>query len=367
MAPKGWRQGDTVDTELRRNPDRFEFFQAVRLLELAGYRKVLREGERDRFPVGYDRPPEKEFVRFRVIPSLRFAVTAVRRILWPGDRGKSPEAPDSPDLQVTFMGLTGPAGVLPNHYTELLIKRGRDRDFALRHFFDLFHHRTISLFYRAWEKYRFPFTWERSRLDPSVEDRFTSALYALVGLGQVDLRHRMEVADEAVAHYAGLFAHSPRSAIGLERMLSDYLGLPVEVQQYQGRWLMLDKSDQSALPTALEPQGRFTELGINTVIGERVWDVQGKFRIRVGPVSYRDFNSLSPTEAGLRRLAQITRLYVGPEFDFDVQVVLKGEEVPRCTLQLGGEFQPRLGWNTWGGVFPEHLNSDDAIYEIREI
>ena len=103
------------------------------------------------------------------------------------------------------------------------------------------------------------------------------------------------------------------------------------------------------------------------MLGARVWDVQSKFRIRVGPVNYQDFSSLSPTDAGLRRLAQITRLYVGPEFDFDVQVVLKGEEVPRCTLQAGGDFQPRLGWNTWGGVFPEQLNSDDAIYQIREI
>ncbi len=67
MAPKGWRQGDTLAEQLRSHPERFEFFQAVRLLELAGYRKVLRDGVRDRFPVGYDRPPEKEFVRFRIL------------------------------------------------------------------------------------------------------------------------------------------------------------------------------------------------------------------------------------------------------------------------------------------------------------
>lgn len=367
MAPKGWRQSDALIAELEKRPERVDFFQAVRLLELAGYRQVLRRGERDRFPVGYDRPPEKEFLRFRAVASLQFAATLIHRILWPGDRGKSPEAPDSPDLLVTFMGLTGPSGVLPNHYTELLIRRGRDRDYALRSFLDLFNHRIVSFFYRAWEKYRFPFTWERSRLDPAVEDKFTNALYALVGLGTEGLRHRSEVADEALIHYAGHFAHFPRSAIGLERMLGNYLGLAVKVQQFQGRWLMLDREDQSALPSALQPKGKYCELGVNSVIGERVWDIQGKFRIRIGPLDYPEFADLSPSSAGLRRVAQITRAYVGPDFDFDVQVVLKGKEVPKCVFAEDGDFQPRLGWNTWGGEFPEHLDSDDAIYEIREI
>jgi len=367
MAPKGWRQADAVTDALRRRPDSLEFFQAVRLIELGAYREELLKGERERYPVGYNREPGREFLRFRAVASLRFAATSIRRIVWPGERGKAREATDAPAMAVTFLGLTGPTGVLPTHYTEMLIRRGRDRDFALRDFLDLFHHRIISFFFRAWEKYRFAFTWERSRFDPDAEDRFTASLYALTGLGSEGLRRRMEVADEAFAHYAGHFSHAPRSAVALERILADYLGLPVEVRQFQGRWLRLEPGDQSALPSALEPEGRFARLGVDTVIGERVWDIQGKFRIRVGPVDYAQFRDLSPTGAGLRRLNQITRAYVGPELDFDVQVVLRGNEVPRCTLAPGETFEPRLGWNTWNGLFPPERSSEDAVYEMREI
>src|SRR5262249_36267283 len=130
------------------------------------------------------------------------------------------------EMLVAFLGLTGPQGVLPQHYTALLLRRIREKDHALHDFLDLFNHRAVSLFYRAWEKYRLPFAYERSRLDGSEEaDACTRSLYCLVGLGTGSQRGRLAIDDEAFLFYSGHFAHHPRSASGLEGLLEDYFEL----------------------------------------------------------------------------------------------------------------------------------------------
>jgi len=271
-------------------------------------------------------------------------------------------------MVVSFLGLTGPSGVLPQHYTTLLLSRVRGKDFALRDFLDLFNHRLVSLFHRAWEKYRLPFSYERSRLESGAEgaDPVTTTLYCLVGLGTDGLRGRLSVADEAFLYYAGHFAHHPRSALGLEGLLQDYFGMPLRVEQAQPQWLTLDEEDRSLMPGGDHPDGRCARLGMDMVVGERVRDVQSKFRLRVGPVDYTAFRRFFPGSAGLRELAELTRTYVGPEFDIDVLVLLLPEEVPWCRLDSAAEEPARLGWNTWVRCQPMEKVVEDALFDLTE-
>ncbi len=358
MASESWRQGTSLEVELSKRPGRFDFFQAVRLLERLDHLRYVQGSEGAHHPVGLDRPPAGEFVKFSATPSLRFPATLIRKIKWPdNDRRLKPE------MAVTFMGLTGPSGVLPNHYTELLIKRRRLRDNALRTFLDLFNHRIISFFYHAWEKYRFPFTWERSRRLPEVEDRFTKSLFALTGLGMESLRERADIADETVLYHAGYFARTVHSACALEGLLESYLGLPVTVQQFIGQWLCLELGDRSRLPGSDCPNGQHQLLGGSAMLGGSVFDAQTKFRVMVGPASYQQFRALSPGGEDLQRLVQLVRLAVGPESDFNIQVLLRGDEVPSATLISDEDSAPRLGRNAWIGTFPRARDADDAIYE----
>ncbi len=223
------------------------------------------------------------------------------------------------------------------------------KDYALRDFLDLFNHRVTSLFYRAWQKYRLPFVYEQLRWssDEGADDLVTQCLYCLLGLGTGGLRGRLSFDDETFLFYAGHFAHHPRSAQALERILADYFELPVAVRQFQGQWLYLSEEDQSSLPCPRWPQGLNTQLSRSVVIGQRVWDVEGKFRVQVGPLGYLAFRRLMPFGDVLRPLSQMIRTYVGPQFDFDVQVVLKAAEVPCCRLGGEGTDPSRLGWNTW--------------------
>jgi type VI secretion system protein ImpH len=360
MAAENGRESPGLSEELRQRPARFDFFQAVRLLERQARAQAQEDPAGPRQPVGQDWAPRQEAVRFRALPSLNFPAGAVSRIDEPAP-ADGVTAP--PEMVVSFLGLTGPQGVLPAHYTTLLMRRIRDKDYALRDFLDLFNHRLISLFFRAGEKYRLPVTYERARLGPggSGADPASTALYCLAGMGTVGLRGRLTVDDEAFLYYSGHFAHYPRSALALECLLADYFGLALRVLQAQGQWLTLDVADQGRLPGPGLPEGPH-QLGVDVIAGERVWDIQSKFRLRIGPLSYAEFRRFMPDGEGLRSLCELTRAFVGPELDFDVQPVLRAAEVPWCQLSAAGADRPCLGWNTWVRCAPFAQDVDSAVF-----
>src|SRR5262245_47148317 len=204
MATEGRRTDPSVEEELLEEGYRFDFFEAVRVLErLYPHRQA----------VGHEALPSDEVVRFHTRLSLAFPPSMIHEVTEP-DGGTQPL-----DMTVAFMGLTGPLGVLPRHYTGLLLERVRRKDHTLRDFFDLFNHRLISLFYRAWEKYRFPIAYERAVANRAPYDDFSLTLFDLISMGTKGLRGKLEVGDEALLFYAGLLAQHPHSASALTGLL----------------------------------------------------------------------------------------------------------------------------------------------------
>jgi type VI secretion system protein ImpH len=343
--------------DLAERPYRFNFFQAVRLLM-----RIARRGADDATsnPVGQDYAPLSEVVRFRATPTHSFPQAEIVSFV-PGITEREPGGPAPPEMAVSFLGLTGPIGALPQHYTQALIDRNRLKDHTLQNFFDLFNHRTISLFYRAWEKHHVPALLERAQSERR-EDPYTRGLYCLVGLGTPALRRRLDIADELLVYYSGLFAHSPKNAVSLERMLAEFFSVPVSIRQFQGQWLRLELPEQSAMPNLQQFTGQNCQLGVTAIAGERVWSVESKFRIRVGPLSYKAFQSLMPGSQMLTQLGQAARTYAGPEFDFDVQLILRREEVPPCQLGAMNGQAPRLGWNTWACSIIQTADADEPVF-----
>jgi type VI secretion system protein ImpH len=307
---------------------RFDFFQAVRLLERL---------YSDRRPVGREAKPREEVVRFHADLSLSFPPSAIHELT------TAAGADDPARMTVSFMGLTGPLGVLPRHYTELLMARVRQKDQTLRDFLDLFNHRLISLFYRAWEKYRFPIAYERSILRHEGLDYFTQCLFDLIGMGTKGLHSRLRFDDELLLFYAGLLAQHPKTAVALEGLLTDYFEVPVRVGQFLGQWLPLMPENRSRLGL----WGTHHCLGGDAVAGERVWDQQAKFRVHVGPLTYGQFLRFLPMGSAFQTLVEVSRFFAGQECDFDVQLLLKAAEVPFCRLGGVGDEASRLGWSTW--------------------
>jgi type VI secretion system protein ImpH len=316
-----------IERVLFEEAHRFDFFQAVRLLErLYPHRR----------PVGRDARPSAEAVRFQSHVSLSFPPSAVRDIGRGDENGQAL-------MTVAFMGVTGPLGVLPRHYTELIADRLRKKDRTLRDFLDLFNHRLVSLFYRAWEKHRVTIGYEGARTAQQTDDRFSGYVFDLFGMGTAGVRNRLGVPDRALLFYAGLLAQVRRSATTLEGLLQDYFGVPVTVVQFVGQWLRIAPHNRSRLGGRQHNNA----LGVSAVAGSRSWDQQAKLRIQVGPLTVAQYDELLPSGSAFQPLVQLTRYFIGQEFDFDVQLILRAAEVPRCRLGAKGIGGPRLGWSSW--------------------
>lgn len=369
MAPESRRPAPPLIDRLRAEPQVFDFFQAVRVLEAHARESRKNGAPRPGDPVGHDHAPEHETVRFCAVPSLAFPAASVRDLREDEPDAAAPAAPGGSatrrpwQMRVNFLGLVGPAGVLPPHYTELVLQRVQLRDVGLRDFLDLLQHRAVSFFYRAGRKYRFPFEWERER-HSGGEDRFTDALACLCGLGLRHARGRQTLDDASIVFYGGHFAHRPRSAVGLESLLHDFFGLPMRVEQLVGRWLHIPLAERSRMAGA-GTLARHNGIGAGLALGDRVWDVQSKMRVHAGPIRYAEFaRLLAPGGPGQARMRDLLRTYLGIGMDFELSVELEQGSAPPLRLSSDARGGSRLGVNGWLCAAPGTARVAPAVFSL---
>jgi type VI secretion system protein ImpH len=328
-----------LETHLREKPFEFDFFQAVRLLE-----RLLP----DRKPVGRFVNPSEEVAHFAAHPSLSFPASQIQELEW--------NAAKPNKMTVNFMGLAGSVGALPHWYTALITERLRSNDKTLRDFLDVFNHRFVSLFYQAWEKYRFAVAYERGELD-----RFSHLLLDLIGIGTEGLQDRQAISDEAFMFFAGILAQRPRSAKALEQILTEYFEVHVEVQQLLGGWFKLDSATECCIGERETPS---EGLGLGAVVGDEVWDQQARARIKLGPLSLSQYLQFLPQGSAFKELRAFTRFFSNDEIDFEVQLVLERNAVPKCELGSEGDESPKLGWVSWVRSAPMNRDPEDTILTL---
>ena len=262
-----------------------------------------------------------------------------------------------PALRTALVGLLGPLGSLPSSYNELALREARNRSGSLSAFVGMFGARLDELFVAACEKYRLArlLRWGTQE----GRNAFVKALFSLTGFGTARLRETSGVEDDLVLRFSGFFANRTRNAGNLAAMLGEFSGLPVRIEQFRGRWLPVPPAEQSRLGP-----GSTVRLGVNAMAGAAIRDFGGAFRVVVGPLDYPDYLSLAPGGRTIAELFALTRLYVGAGLDFDIQVVLRKDEIPSCRLGDAGD-PPRLGWNSWARIAPARQDSGDAVITQR--
>jgi len=322
MAGKDRTAADRVAffAALAERPYEFDFYQALRRLET-----LFAEQPR----LGRSLRPSDDAVRLMQEPSLAFAPATLAGFT-PSKNGKAPR------MSVAFGGLFGPHGPLPLHLTEY----ARDRiinsgDPTLCRFLDVFHHRMLSLVYRAWADAQ-----PTVQFDRPDADRFGAYVGSLFGIGHEGLEDRDAMPDLAKRHFAGRLVCHARNSEGLQAILSEFFRLKMRLMEFVGRWLALPDDCRCVL--GMGSMGT-AQLGVSATIGDRVGDCQTKFRIVAGPMSLAEYERLLPGGASLARLKAIVKNYVGLELDWDIHMLLKREQVPETQLGSMGQ----LGWTTW--------------------
>jgi len=316
-------------------PERYEFFQLVRLYELA-FR-------------GEAGDPVSERIRFRNSLRLGFAPSQVEGI----DVRRGPDEPGPERVEITpaFMGMLGVHGALPIHYTEQVLHRERHlKDTAGRAFLDLFTNRSVGHFYRAWKKYRLPVQYEMDR-----NKHFLPLLLSLTGLGMAGLRGRLgAIDDESIARLAGLLRQRPMSAEALQRVLASYFREPVEIEQFVGRWYALPPAQRSRLGA-----GQLT-LGRDALVGERVWQCNLRIRIRIGPLPRARYLAFLPRSELADALAKLLSLAAGGQLEYEIRPILRAADVVPCVL--GAATGCRLGHDSFVLTRPAAADRCDLAY-----
>ncbi len=319
---------------LKVQPSAFDLFFTLRLLQ-ARHPELPRLGRALR--------PQAEPIRLGQDPSLAFAPATIAEVLPPPQR--APHLPER--LTVWSFGLYGPNGPLPTHLTEFVRERLRQHeDPTLARFADIFHHRLLLLFFRAWCDVQ-----PVASLDRPGADHFGRFLRSLLGLGESSLQGGDAVPDHAKLFAAAHLSRATRNPEGLAAALQMYFDAPAQVQEHRLHHLPLAPEQQ----TRLLPLGGNTQLGVDAVVGARVPDAQYAFRLRLGPLSRAAYERLLPDAAGFRPLVDWVRNYVGIEYAWDLQLVLQQPDVTGTALGGG----TRLGHTSWLLGGPAHADADD--------
>jgi len=337
------RKNISVIKHLADRPFDFGFNQAVRLLERSAiFTKTEGEHLSDK-PVSKYMPPSSEFVRFHANSSFAFPSADIASIKkhTVGHNIKQWK------MDVNFIGLTGSSGILPYHYTETVLQRLKLKDNSMADFFNIFNHRTTSLFYQASCKYNFPINYEKKRLtrnENNISDNYTQAILSLIGFGTPHLSNRLYTKDESLIFYSGLLTERIRTASGLQQILQSHFGISVEVKEFIGQWQNLIPDVRTRL------SGRRTDinncLGKSVMLGRKGWFSQGKIKIILGPLNQSQLHQFSPGTNALKALDEIVRLYVGIEHDYDFIMKIKKKDIPK-KISLSKKNIAIMGWNTW--------------------
>lgn len=313
----------------------FDFFQLVHLLERWLDPPV---------PLGRVGPYRDERLRLRPDDSLTFPPSDIRRVEEPrtSDRLDDDGQPVPIDwayrIIVHFMGLYGSAAPTPVYLTELIGSTDVEAG-DLTDFLDLFNHRILSLFWRAWLKYRHPYRWEVGGEDP-----LSGQLLSYIGLGDPEARRRTGLSTGKLLRYLGLLALRTRPPVGLRLMVSDHFGVETRVEERIFRWVPVPPDGRNRIGQAN------ATLGFDLTVGERVPDRSGKLRVALGPLHFEEYLGFLPGTPNFRELCALTRLWVGDRFDFDIELVVRREEIPE--LQMAEGSGGRLGWTSWATSAP---------------
>ncbi len=373
-----------VYEELRKNPQSFKFFQAIRLLE----KYYLAKGEKD--IVG-------NIVQFKNSLSVKFSPSEIEELIWHKqsdlEQGGSKNSSEmSIEITPAFISLTGLNGALPRVYTEELISRELFyKDYSARGFLNIFTNRLVSLFYQAWKKYQLNVLYEQNQLTRiyssqpylgkggkkyETKNNFIHSAdvnssvisinkYFLSFAGCYSnsvssplISEELDILEHSLIYYAGILGHKPVSINLLQNLLTDYFNMPIIIEQFVGEWHNLPDYDKTKIGK------KNSCLGDNFMCGSRTWQRNTGLRMNIGPLSQEELLIFLPKNKAVKHLKRLISLMIGAYFDYEVCLILKKADI--CSASISSKnpkFQ--LGYNTFLLTKPAQKNSYDLCFKFE--
>ncbi|MGE5451691.1 MAG: type VI secretion system baseplate subunit TssG [Acidobacteriota bacterium] len=367
MPPTQRRNATGVIHQLLQEPQQFNFFQAVRLLD-----RWLDKGT----------PGGRGLTRlnFRNSLSLSFPASEIEsvKVHFRQDPGSSADEAlavrasdiDRVDLTPAFMGLLGVTGTMPLFYTEALAQRELyQKDFGARAFMDIFSHRAVAMFYDAWRKHRLPLQYEANQTHA-----FLPLTLSVAGMSHARQQGRGKegrqraIAPEALAYYAGAIQQRTWSVAQAQAVLQDYFRVPVRIEQFIGRWYQLPESGRAYLGIVNPLNGSQGVLGHSAMLGDRVWQRDLCMRVVLGPLPHEQMQRFLPGSKGAQALQEWLTLCFGSGLEFEINLALQHSHVRG--LQLDSSRSPqtsRLGWDTFLQTRPSDEDRVDVRYDLQAV
>ena len=368
MSATQRQRQSSVATRLLDAPYRFDFFQAVRVLELwlktqgKGGPQAVAAHVRFENSIALSFPPSD-------IESLRASIPRDTDCADVDAADADADAVANGDtlaierfyLTPSFMGFLGPNGTLPRHYSERLVAHQiYQRDNGPRAFLDTYSNRAVALFYAAWKKHRLELDFESKG-----RDGFLPLLMSLGGLGYVSRRERLNfesegVHDESLAYYTAALRQRPMSAVYLQAVLNEHFGVGILITQFIGKWYALPHAHQSRLGQAN------AVLGSTALCGHRVWQRDLRIALQIGPLRKKDFDNFLPQQTAARALEQMLKILVGVTLEFEIQLILHADDIEGCDLRTVRS-SGRLGLDTFVATQKVQQNRGDVRYTMNAL
>lgn len=318
-------------SRMQEEPWRFDYFTVLRHLE---------RNNPDKPRIGDSAVRREEFAHLGQDPFMDFPASNLAR---------TEESTGKPiKLFFKFLGLLGPQGALPLATTEEAYQYVIAQDDAFPRFLDIFNHRFLQLFFRAWADSRPIVQHDRPELD-----RFIAYIGSAIGIGSAPYRELDSIPDAVKLGYAGLLGAQAKSASRLAAAIRGLFGVDVEIDEFVGSWLQLEGSGQTMLGST------HAVLGQDVLLGKAIFSVQDKIRIRVFANSLDQYARFLPTGDLCEPLADLVFFYIGDQLEWDTELAIHAGAVAPMRLGKSGQ----IGWTSW--MSPNWSSSDEYRRDAR--
>jgi type VI secretion system protein ImpH len=323
---------------LEAEPWRFDYFSVLRALE---------RSFKDKPRIGEAATIRDEFVELGQNPFMDFPASNIS--------GAVQEDGKPLRLFVKFLGLLGPQGALPLSTTEEAYHYFLANDDAFPRFLDIFNHRFLQLFFRAWSDAR-----PIAQHDRPEADRFIAYLGSAIGTGSAPYRGLDSIPDAVKMGFAGLLGAQSRSAARLVGAIRGMFNVEAAIEECVGLRLAIDPAEQTRLGQA------GSRLGVDAMVGATIYSVQDKFRIRIYTNSLKQYMRFLPSGDLCELVADLVFFYNGEQLDWDVELALPAAEAPPVRVGQSGQ----LGWTTWMSpdvTAPQPYRSDARFHPAERM